>query len=59
VKAQINVMDEEEARLIREGLKDPATRALVKMMGALLPLKNDEARARVLTEVCNELDVKL
>jgi len=42
MRATIEVEDREEAKLIRRGLADKETRALVKVMGALdkLPNKN-------------------
>lgn len=55
VQFDIEVKDEEEARLIRRGLEDPATRALVKIMGALLPLP-ERSRADVLTKVFQALE---
>lgn len=39
MKATIEVADRKEAELIRVGLDDPVTRALVKVMGALTPLE--------------------
>lgn len=56
IDVEIEVADEEEARLIRLGLQDPATKALVKVMGALKPL-NDAARARVLTDVYDKMEI--
>lgn len=58
MKAQINVIDEQEAEQLRAGLKDPSTRALVKVIGILLPL-NDRQRADALNKVCNELEIDL
>ncbi len=48
MKAQIEVADRKEAELIRRGLLDPTTRAMVKVMGALAPLPSDRSKARVL-----------
>ena len=51
MRAGIEVESREEADLIRKGLEDPATRALVKVMGALSALPTDRARKRVMTHV--------
>jgi hypothetical protein len=48
VKTTIEVADRKEAALIRRGLADPATRALVKVMGALAALPTDRARIRTM-----------
>jgi len=48
MKSTIEVSDRKEAELIRTGLADPATRAVVKIMGALIKLPTDRARTRVL-----------
>jgi hypothetical protein len=48
MKATISVADKKEAELIRLGLEEPATRALVKVIGALAPLPTKEKKARVL-----------
>jgi len=45
--AKIKVKDRQEARLIRNGLEDKATRATVKIVGAIIHLRPD-ARIRVL-----------
>lgn len=46
--ARIQVKDREEARLLETGLQRPDVRAFVKIVGALIPLPSDRARARVL-----------
>jgi hypothetical protein len=51
MKASIEVASRKEADLIREGLKDPATRALVNVMGALASLPTDRSRKRVMALV--------
>lgn len=56
MKATIEVDNRKEAALIRSGLSDPTTRALVKVMGALKPLPSDRARARCLRFVMDRLD---
>lgn len=56
MKAAIEVADRKEAELIRAGLSDPATRALVKVMGALKPLESDRARMRALEFVADHFD---
>jgi hypothetical protein len=44
MQAKIEVADRREAALIRAGLSDPETRALVKVIGALLPLSKSAQR---------------
>ncbi len=56
MKVRIEVKDRHEAQAIREGLLDPATRALVIVMGLLRPLSSDRSRARVLTYVVDKFD---
>jgi hypothetical protein len=51
MKATIQVANRNEAEALKAGLEDPATRAIVLVMGALSELPNDRARARVLTYV--------
>ena len=51
MKASIEVESKKDAELIRKGLEDPATRALVKVMGALSTLPSDRSRKRVMTHV--------
>jgi hypothetical protein len=51
MKASIEVESKKDAELIRKGLEDPATRALVKVMGALTTLPSDRSRRRVMTHV--------
>lgn len=54
MKATIEVKDRKEADLIKTALDDPATRAFVQIVGALLPL-SERARTRVLTFVNDRL----
>lgn len=54
MRAYIDVVDEAERDLIAQALADPAIRALVKVLGALLPL-NEDQRARVLRKVAREV----
>lgn len=56
MKASIQVADRKEAEAIRLGLEDPATRALVVVMGALATLSSPRSRARVLSYVHDLLD---
>jgi len=56
MKASIEVESKKEAELIRAGLNDPSTRALVKVMGALSVLPSDRARTRVLNMVSDYFD---
>lgn len=49
MKTTIEVEDRKEAELIKRGLRDPATRALVKITGAFARLPTDEIRRRALT----------
>ena len=58
MKAYIDVKDENERDLIGTALSDPSTRALVLMMGALLPL-SEASRATVLNKVVQELEIDL
>jgi uncharacterized protein YbgA (DUF1722 family) len=51
MKASIEVESKKDAELIRKGLEDPATRALVKVMGALSSLPSDRSRRRVMMHV--------
>lgn len=55
MKTTIEVANRREGELIREGLEDPLTRAMVQVMGALRPL-SDRARARVLAFVADQLE---
>jgi hypothetical protein len=48
MKTRIEVANLKEARLIKAGLLDPQTRALVKVVGALAPLETDRSKVRVL-----------
>jgi len=55
MKILIEVESKEEARLIRTALADKETRALVKVIGTLLPLKSDRTRVRVLKFAADSL----
>jgi hypothetical protein len=55
MKATIPVNSRDEGEAIRKGLEDPATRAIVVIMGALSTLDN-RARIRVLTYVRDYFD---
>lgn len=56
MRTTFEVVDEEEAQLIRAGLEDPETRALVKVIGVVGRLPSLRARARVLWCVRDYLD---
>jgi hypothetical protein len=56
MKATIEVSDRKEADAIRAGLEDPAVRAFVVIMGALLTLPSERARKRVLQYVLDYFD---
>ena len=51
MKATIEVASKTEGELLRRGLEDPTTRALVAVLGALADLPSDRARKRVLMHV--------
>ena len=51
MKTAIEVASKKEGELIRKGLEDPTTRALVVCLGALATLPSDRSRRRVLTHV--------
>lgn len=55
MKSRIEVSDRGEGELISQGLLDPHTRALVKVMGALKALPNDHMRQSVLNYVFERL----
>lgn len=55
MKATIEVRDRKEADAIRAGLEDPMTRAMVTIIGVLLPL-TPRARTRVMSYVTDKLD---
>jgi hypothetical protein len=55
MKATIEVKDRKEADLIKTALDDPATRAFVQVVGALLPL-SPRARQRVMNFVTDKLN---
>jgi hypothetical protein len=57
MKARIEVANRREAELIKRALDDEQTRALVKIIGALLPLSG-RARLRVLNYVDDILQEK-
>ena len=48
MKTTIEVRNRKEGKLIRAGLKDPETRALVKIMGALDPIETKEMKRATL-----------
>jgi hypothetical protein len=48
MKTQIEVENRKEGKLIRRGLADPEVRALVKVMGALHPIKSKNMKRLVL-----------
>lgn len=53
MEAKVQVEDRKEAELIRRGLADNATRALVKIIGALSTLPSVRAKKRTLTFVAD------
>lgn len=55
MKTKIEVEGRKEALLIKRGLLDPQTRALVKVMGALQPL-TDRAKRRAMRFVDDHFD---
>jgi hypothetical protein len=55
MKTKIEVENRKEATLIKRGLLDPQTRALVKVMGALQPL-SDRAKRRAMRFVDDYFD---
>lgn len=56
MKATITVKDRKEADAIRAALAEEETRAQVVVLGMLLSLPSDRARARVLAFVRDHLD---
>jgi hypothetical protein len=54
MKASIEVESRKEAELIKVALEDPATRALIQIVGALAPL-SERAQKRVLDHVADML----
>ena len=56
MKASIQVSDKKEAELIRAGLDDAQTRAIVQVMGVLLGLPSNRVRKRVLSFVSDSFD---
>ena len=54
MKAKITVSNRREAALIRQGLKDAPTRALLKIIGALVPFPQ-RSRIRILEYVEDRL----
>lgn len=55
MRMAFDVENRKEGELIKRALDDPATRALVKVIGALLPLSSG-GRRRVLNYVQDRLD---
>lgn len=56
MKVMIPVQNSSEATAISAAMADPATRALVVVLGSLLQLPTDRARRRVLAMVKDKLD---
>jgi hypothetical protein len=56
VKTTIDVKDRGEGERIKTALEHPTTRAMVNVVGSLLPLRNDDIRRRVLAMVKDQLD---
>lgn len=50
-KRAIEVANKREAEMVRVAMGDPAARALVVMLGALLGLESDRSRLRVMSYV--------
>lgn len=57
MKTKIEVASRQEAELIKTGLSEPATRALVAVIGALMPFPK-RAQARMLAFVADSMDEK-
>lgn len=55
MKVAIDVADRKEGELIKIGLDDPVTRALVKVMGALQALPSKRSQERVMSFVADVL----
>lgn len=55
MKTTIEVGSKQEAELIKAGLADPLTRALVQVVGALAPL-SQKAKKRALEYVADRLE---
>jgi hypothetical protein len=55
MKARIDVKNRKEAEAIKRGLEDKETRALVVLMGLLLPLPSNRSRVHVLRFVDDTL----
>lgn len=55
MKANIEVASRAEADSIKAGLTDPVVRAYVNVIGILMQLPSDRARARVLAYVQDKL----
>ena len=51
MKATIEVKDRREANLVKSGMEDETTKAIVLITGALRQLPSDRARARVMRYV--------
>jgi hypothetical protein len=56
MRAEIEVRNRAETRLIRAALEDKEVRAFVKVVGALKRLSSNRARIRVLRFVADTLD---
>ena len=56
MKVAIEVKNRREAEAVRSAMEHKETRALVLVLGHLLRLKSDRARARVLNFVYDSLD---
>ena len=54
METTLKVKDQAEGRAIRIALADPQVRAFVVIMGMLLPLPTDRARARVLNFIIDK-----
>lgn len=55
MKTKVEVENRKEGELLRAGLTDPATRALVKVIGALSALPSDRSRRRVMQLVVDQV----
>ena len=55
MKTTIRVKNRAEGEAIRRGLDDPSTRVFVQVMGLLLELPSDRARARVVGYMADRL----
>jgi len=57
MKTTIDVENRSEGERIKNALEDPTTRALVNVMGALLPL-DEAARRRVMTWTVDKFELQ-